>query len=110
MRLKHVYLLLFVIGTLLPATHAVLFMMENGFDIPLLFRQLFSTRAGTFFGLDVMISTVVLWVLCFTDGRMAGVKYLWAPVVASLLVGVSSGLPLYLFLREGQLEETLRAH
>ena len=110
MTLKHVYLALFVLGTLLPATQLVPFVREYGPDVPLLFQQLFANRAGAFFGLDVIVASVVLWVLVFTDGRMAGVRHLWAPVLASLAIGVSSGLPLYLFLREKQLDETLRAH
>ena len=58
-----------------------------------------------FFGLDVIVSAVVLWVFVGSEGRRLGVRGLWAPVAASLLVGVSLGLPLFLYLRERRLEE-----
>jgi hypothetical protein len=38
----------------------------------------------------------------YFEGRRARVKALWAPIVASLLVGVSLGLPLFLYLRESE--------
>jgi hypothetical protein len=40
------------------------------------------------------------------DGRRAGVKQLWAPIVASLAVGVPLGLPLFLYMREERLERS----
>ena len=110
MTLKHVYLALFVLGTLLPATQLVPFVRDHGLDVTLLFQQAFSTRGGALFGVDVLVSGLVLWVLVLTDGRMAGVRHRWVPLLASLAIGVSSGLPLYLYLREKQLDETLRAH
>lgn len=54
--------------------------------------------------MDVIVSSVVLWVLVYTEGRRSGMKHLWAPVVANLAVGVSLGLPLFLYMREGSLE------
>ena len=108
--LRHVYIALFVLGTLLPGTQLVAFVRDHGLDIPLFFQQAFSVRAGAVAALDVLVSSLVLWVLVLTDGRMAGVRHLWAPLLANLVIGVSSGLPLYLYLREKQLEETLRAH
>lgn len=33
-------------------------------------------------------------------------KHLWVYVLANLLVGVSLALPLFLYVREGRLEET----
>lgn len=68
--------------------------------------QLFSNRAGGFFGLDVIISSVVLWVLVVIEGRRAGMKRLWVPIAASLAVGVSLGLPLFLYMREQWLERS----
>ena len=46
----------------------------------------------------------VLWTFIALEGRRLGVRHLWAPAVASLVVGVSLGLPLFLYLRQAQLE------
>jgi hypothetical protein len=42
-------------------------------------------------------------VFVFTDGGRHGVKNPWAPVLANLAVGVSLGLPLFLYMREKRL-------
>lgn len=104
MRPKHLYLVLCVLGTVLPYSRFLPFVLEHGLDLRLFFEQLFSTPIGAFFGWDVIVSTLVLWVLVFVEGRRANVKHRWAPVAASLTVGVSLGLPLFLYLRERALE------
>ena len=38
------------------------------------------------------------------EGRRARVRHLWAPVAATLAVGVSLGLPLFLYMRETEIE------
>ena len=106
MRPKNLYLALCVLGTLLPYSQLIPFLRENGLDLRLFFEQLFSTRIGAFFGWDVIVSSVVLWVFVLVDGRRAGVKNLWAPLAANLGVGVSLGLPLFLYMREKRLEAT----
>ncbi len=103
MKPKSVYLALCVAGTVLPYSQFVPFVMEHGLDMRLFIEQLFANRIGGFFGWDVIVSSVVLWVLVSVEGRRAGVKQLWAPIVANLAVGVSLGLPLFLYMRERRL-------
>lgn len=104
MKPKHLYLVLCIGGTVLPYSQFIPFLLEHGLDLQVFFEQLFSTRIGAFFGLDVIASAVVLWVFVFVEGRRSRVKHLWAPVVASLTVGVSLGLPLFLYIREAGTE------
>jgi hypothetical protein len=94
------YLALCVAGTVLPYSQLLPFVLEHGLDVPLLIEQLFANRISAFFGLDVIVSSVVLWVLVAVEGRRAGMTHLWAPIVANLTVGVSLGLPLFLLMRE----------
>lgn len=101
---KILYLILCVVGTLVPYSQLVPFLWEHGLDLRVIFEHLFSNKIGGFFGLDVVVTSVVLWVLVFVEGRRTGMKHLWAPIAASLTVGVSLGLPLFLYLRERQLE------
>lgn len=100
MKPKVVYLLLCVAGTILPLSFFVQFLREHGVDPRLFIAQLFANSISSFFGTDVLVATVCLWVFVYFEGRRARAKNLWAPVVASLLVGVSLGLPLFLYLRE----------
>jgi hypothetical protein len=100
MRLKTVYLILCVLGAALPYTQFAPWLAENGPDLPLFFRQLFANRVGGFFGMDVFVSTAVLMVFSFAEGRRLGLRHRWLPAAAALAVGVSLGLPLFLYMRE----------
>ncbi|MFY9621095.1 MAG: DUF2834 domain-containing protein [Pyrinomonadaceae bacterium] len=102
MKAKHLYLLLCVIGTVLPYWFLVPFLREHGLDLRLIGEQLFANQISSFFGMDVIVTTVCLWIFIYFEGRRVRMKNLWAPVIASLTVGVSLGLPLFLFLRESR--------
>jgi Protein of unknown function DUF2834 len=104
MKPKALYLALCAAGTLLPYSQFVPFLREHGLDLRLFFEQLFANRIGGFFGLDVIVSSMVLWALVVIEGRRAGMKHLWAPIAANLVVGVSLGLPLFLYMREQRLD------
>jgi hypothetical protein len=97
---RRLYLLLCVAGTVLPCWQFMPFVRDHGFDLRLLVEQLFANPVSAFFGTDVVVSSIVLWVFVFTEGRRAGVRHLWLPVIANVAVGVSLGLPLFLYLRE----------
>lgn len=109
MRLRHVYLLFCVIGTVLPYWKFLPWVMEHGLNLALLCQELFATRIGAFFGLDVIVSAVVLFIFMFSEARRTALPLVWLPVVATLLVGVSLGLPLFLFLRQRQLDRAAGA-
>ncbi|HEY7504498.1 MAG TPA: DUF2834 domain-containing protein [Gemmatimonadales bacterium] len=100
MRPKHLYLALCVVGTLLPLAAFLPFLRANGLDAGEFLAQLFATPVSSFFGWDVIVSSVALWVFVLFEGRRLGMSGLWAPIVGNLLVGVSLGLPLFLLMRE----------
>ena len=101
---KHVYAGLAILGAVLPLWQLLPFIRDHGPAVGLLFRQLFSTSAGGFFGMDVIVSSAVLWVLVYVEGQRASVPHLWMPIAANLIVGVSLGLPLFLYMREARRE------
>ena len=105
MKPKLLYLLLCAVGAVLPLSFLFQFLYEHGLNLRLLVQQLFANPISSFFGVDVIVSAVCLWLFVYFEGRRARVKNLWAPIVASLLVGVSLGLPLFLFLRESKAPE-----
>ena len=89
---------------MLPYLRFVPFLRAHGLDPGAFVNQLFASPVSGFFGMDVIVSSVVLWVLVLVEGRRAGVRNLWAPIAGNLAVGVSLGLPLFLYLRERRLE------
>ena len=108
MRLRHVYSILFVIGTFLPLTMFWPWFGEHGLDFGLFVRELFSTKIGAFFGLDVIISAIVLITFAWFETKRLKIKnagsVLTAVIVATLFAGVSSGFPLFLYLRQKHLD------
>ena len=105
MNIKATFLILCVLGTLLPLSQFVPWVIDDGLNMPLFFQELFSTKVGGFFGMDVIVSAVVLFVFIFAEGRRLGMPNLWIPVVATLSVGVSLGLPLFLYMRQSKIEK-----
>ncbi len=104
MRPKTVYLILCVLGTALPYWQIGPWLAAHGLDLPLLFRQLFENRVGAFFGVDVFVSAAALFCFASVEDRRTGSRGLWPAVLAASGVGVSLGLPLFLYLRERRLE------
>jgi Terpene cyclase DEP1 len=104
MKAKNVYLLLCVLGAVLPYSQFIPWVMENGLNLGLLVRQLFANRISAFFGLDVLVSSAVLLVFMRVEGRQLHRRFRWLAIAALCTVGVSLALPLFLYLRERALE------
>jgi Terpene cyclase DEP1 len=105
--MRRLYLSLALIGTVLPYSRFLPWLAEHGPNLPLLLTELFSTRMGAFFGLDVLVSAVVLIMFIRREGAAREMRHLWLPIAATCLVGVSCGLPLFLYLRERQLARVI---
>jgi len=103
--MRTLYLVLAVVGAVLPYSQFVPWLIEHGPNIPLLFTEIFSTKVGAFFALDVLISAVVLIGFIRREGAARKMRMLWMPIAATCLIGVSCGLPLFLYLRERQITE-----
>jgi len=101
---KNVYLMLCVLGAVIPYSQFIPWIMENGFQLGLLIRQLFANRISAFFGLDVLVSSVVLLTFMRVEGRQLRMRLRWLPIAGLCVVGVSLALPLFLYLRERALE------
>ena len=102
--MKIFYLLAAILGAVLPLSQLIPFLKTHGLDLKLFFTYLFSNSVSGFFGMDVIVSSVVLWVFVFAEGRRLGMRRLWIYVICNLMVGVSLALPLFLLFRERALE------
>jgi hypothetical protein len=98
--MQWIYLIAAILGTVLPLSQFFPFVVANGLDMSLFMQQLFQTHVSAFFAMDVLVSSLVLWVFVFSEGRRRGMSKLWLYVVCNLIVGVSLALPLFLFFRE----------
>jgi hypothetical protein len=105
MKPKAIYLALCLIGALLPYWQFLPWVVEHGMNLPLFVRELFVNRISAFFGMDVIVSAVVLVVFMRVETARLSIRRRWLPVLAVLLVGVSLALPMFLYMREARLEQ-----
>lgn len=104
MKPKTIYLFLCFLGILLPYWEFIPWVFQHGFDPALFLRELFITRISAFFGMDVIVSAIVLLVFIRIESLRLHIPNRWLPVLAVLLVGVSLALPMFLYMREHELE------
>lgn len=109
MKPKTLYLVLCILGLLLPYAEFIPWALQHGLNLPLFVRELFANRIGGFFGMDVLVSAVALIAFTRIESKRLGIRHRWLILLAVLTVGVSLGLPLFLYLREQQLESGVPA-
>lgn len=105
LKAKHFYLILCFLGVILPYSQMIPFGAEYGFDMILLFQKQFSEPATSFFGFDLLVAATATIVFIIFEGKRIKMDDYWIPIVCIFLVGVSLGLPLFLYLREILLEK-----
>ncbi len=101
--MKYLYLILAIPGLVLPYGAFIPWLVSNGVDPKLMAAQAFENNIAAFAWLDVIVAAVVLLFFIMVDGKRNKVKSRGYAVIGTLCVGVSFGLPLYLYLREKQL-------
>jgi len=106
MKTRYVYLICCVLGLILPYSQFVPWIFEHGLNLTLFFRELFANRISAFFAMDVILSAIVLILFIQNEGKRLQVRRLWLPTLGTLVVGVSFGFPLFLFLRQMALDRT----
>jgi len=104
LRPRFIYLIFCALGAALPYSQFLPWVLENGLRMKFFAQQLFANRIGGFFGLDVLVSAVVLIFFVRREAKRLGVQKVWLPIAGTLAVGVSLGLPLFLYLRERAIE------
>ncbi|PYE47899.1 DUF2834 domain-containing protein [Paenibacillus barcinonensis] len=103
--MKYFYGVLSILGIGLPYMEFIPWISDNGFNLTLLLNEASQNGISAFAWLDVLVSAVVLIGFIIYEGKRIGINYRWIPVIGTLTVGVSLGLPLFLLLREIQMEK-----
>jgi hypothetical protein len=101
---KLVYLILAVIGLILPYYFLISFLLTHGLAARLFLNQLFDTPISIFFAVDLLISCLVFMIFLKREAERHAMKYQWIYWMSLLTVGLSFALPLFLWAREGHLE------
>jgi len=104
MKAKTFYLVLCLAGVLVPYWQFLPWLAQHGLNLRLFASELFANRIAAFFGMDVLVSAVALLAFTRIESARLGIRRRWLVLLAVLTVGVSLGLPLFLYLRELQVE------
>jgi hypothetical protein len=102
--MRKLYLVLAVLGFVLPDYFFVSFLAENGLDLGLLLNQLFANNISTFFAVDLIITAIVFLVFMVREAGRYQMRNWWLYIVATLAVGPSFAFPLFLYFRETRIE------
>lgn len=97
--MRHVYLILAIIGAIVPMYYFVSWFEEHGYDLGAMVEAWNVNDAATGLTYDLTISAVALlvWVIAETARNGRWLNLIAIP--ATFCIGVSCGFPLYLWLR-----------
>jgi len=98
---KNVFLVLTIAGFIAPY---YFFLQVREFDLNSLFQQFAASKMLSGIAMDLLISVIVFWFFMFTEAKKLDMKNSWIYLLATLLVGLSFALPLFLYFRESKLE------
>lgn len=96
------YLGLAFVGAVVPCSFMGQFIREHGVDFGEFATQMWAAPISSFTGAAFVIASLVNICFVWGEGRRRKMKGLWLPLLATILVGASCGLPLFLYLRGQQ--------
>jgi hypothetical protein len=102
--MKNIYLVLAVIGFIVPYYFFLQLPAEDGLNLPSLIQPFLANNFMKGAAMDLTISVIAFWTYAFVEANRLGMKYPWVYVLGTLLVGLSFALPLFLYFREHKLE------
>ncbi len=98
--MSYIYLGLAFVGAVAPYSFMGQFLLSHGLNFSELKDQLWATPISSFVATAFFISTFVTFFFVLREGRRRKIKGLWLPLLGTVLVGVSCGLPLFLYLND----------
>ncbi len=101
MNRKNVFLILTIIGFIAPY---YFFLQVRDFNLGELLQLFSASKILSGVAMDLLVSVIVFWFFMFMEARKLQMKNPWVYLLATLLVGLSFALPLFLYFRERKLE------
>lgn len=91
--MKNIFLLLSIVGAIIPYVFFGQFISLNGLDLILFSKSLFVNGAVGGFSADLLITSVVFWIFV----KQTKWRPLFPFLLINLFIGLSCALPLYLY-------------
>jgi len=101
---KNIFLILAILGFIAPYYFFLQVSPADAFDLPALIQPLFANTFMKGVGMDLTVSVIVFWFFVFTEANNLQMKNPWLYLLATLLVGLSFALPLFLYFRQRKME------
>ncbi|MEM9815468.1 MAG: DUF2834 domain-containing protein, partial [Cyanobacteria bacterium P01_D01_bin.6] len=101
-KIKLIYLIATVVGTILLWIPFLPFVIEKSFSPYSIIQALYVNGASSGLSNDFFLSCMVFWVFVIVDAKQLNLKYWWLVIPSAPLIGLSMAFPAYLFIREHQ--------
>ena len=101
---KNIYLILAILGFIVPYYFFLQLPVQDGFNLASLIQPFSANNFMKGVAADLTISVMVFWIFMFVEAARLQMKNPWLYLLATLLVGLSFALPLFLYCRERKLE------
>ena len=108
--LKWVYLVLALLGAVLPTLANIEFAKSYGpsFDIQLFIELANSNPASQSLSRDLFIGSSAIFIWIISESKRLQMKNLWVVILTTFTIAFSFSAPLFLYLRELRIEEMNR--
>jgi len=104
--MKKIYLVLAILGAVIPYVFFIGFFQEHGINFPEFLKALFVNGAAGGFSADLLFTSFVFWLFMFVETKKQGPSpYLF--IVLNLTIGLSCALPAYLYAKEKLREKNI---
>jgi len=97
--MKTVYLVLAVLGGLIPYLFFFQFIQVEGLNLPLFVEALFINGAAAGFTVDLLLSSFVFWLFMFSESKNENSPKPYVFIALNLTIGLSCALPAYLYAK-----------
>ena len=89
------YVILAIIGAIIPYWLLLPWALEHRFAPGLFVSQLFATAPAAIFSTDAILSSIVFLIFVFAEGRRLRMQRLWLPPLIVVVVGLCCALPFF---------------
>ena len=111
--MQRTYLILTILGFIAPSIPVAMESVETGNF--LLYAQpmatiegMFANRISTIFMIDLLFVVMVFFIWSYQEAKKHSIKRIGVVWVLTMLLGLAGGLPLFLYLREKQLNAGMK--
>ena len=98
--MKKLYLLLAVVGAIVPYIFFFQFFQTEGLSISAFVESLFVNGAAGGFSADLLFTSFVFWLFMIVQQRRSKGPKPYLFIMLNLAIGLSCALPAYLYVRE----------